>query len=30
VDMSEKEREELTLGLKKYCELEHPGYGHGL
>jgi hypothetical protein len=22
VDMSEREREELTLGLKKYCELD--------
>jgi hypothetical protein len=22
VDMSEREREEITLGLKKYCELD--------
>jgi hypothetical protein len=22
VDMSEREREELTIGLKKYCELD--------
>jgi len=28
--MSEREREEITLGLKKYCELDTLAIGHDL